>query len=134
MGKLSRDKGARGEREALHLLKRELGQVAENVQRNYLEQSAHGGCDLVGLPPFAIEIKRAKAYSAKWSVQAAEQAARVSDSAIPVVMYRLDRHDWRVEIPGRYLIDELANENEIITMSATAFCTIVRERLSCSGA
>ena len=133
MGKLSRDKGARGEREALHLLKRELGNIAENVQRNYLEQSAHGGCDLVGLPPFAIEIKRAKNYSSKWSLQAAEQAARVSESAIPVVMYRIDRHDWRVEIPGRFLINELKDENEIITMSAPAFCTIVRERLSVGG-
>ncbi len=125
MGSLSRNKGRAGEQECARLLRDNLG---IDVTRNWAEQAAHGGCDLVGINGWAIEVKRAKSYDNKWWLQTVEQANAVS--ANPALLYRLDRRQWTAELRGGDVISELADETDTITMSLNAFCTIVRERTS----
>ena len=122
MGTMSRRKGRAGENECRILLELELG-IA--IQRNWQEQAAHGGVDLIGLPGWAIEVKRAKNYSAAWFEQAVKQAGENT----PVLLYRLDKGKWKAEIRGADVIPELSEETETVTMSLPAFCTIARERL-----
>lgn len=84
-----RDKGKAGEREIATILRNELGVPAT---RNLREQAAVGGSDIIGVPGWAIEVKRQKKYLRSWWTQAAEQAA--SAGLEPVLLYRLDRKPW----------------------------------------
>ena len=91
MGKASRTKGARGEREFLHLLGDELG---ESLTRN-LQQTREGGADCLQVVGWAIEVKRCERLSRpKWWAQAVEQAERAG--AQPMLAYRQNRQPWRV--------------------------------------
>lgn len=98
MGKInSRAKGKSAERELINILKAHLPQYANDLERN-LEQTRNGGHDILGLPGWAIEVKRyAKVTQGDligfWS-QACEQARK--DGGRPALAYRLDRQDWRV--------------------------------------
>lgn len=88
-GRSSRDKGARGEREALRLLGELLGQM---LTRN-LEQTREGGGDCLCVKGWAIEVKRQEQLSRpKWWRQACEQASRVG--AEPMLLYRRSREQW----------------------------------------
>ena len=85
----SRAKGKSGELEIVHLLHRELG---IDCHRNWREQCAVGGSDIIGVPGWAIEVKRQKRYDRGWWTQAALQGARAG--LTPVLLYRLDRKPW----------------------------------------
>ena len=87
----SRTKGRAGEQEVCRILRDELG---IEVHRNWQEQSFHGGVDILGIEGWAIEVKRAKEYRNEWWLQAASQAKK--DKA--VLIYRLDRQDWKARI------------------------------------
>ncbi len=54
-GTHSRNKGKRGEREIVNILKAELGDDLE-IGRNHA-QCDNGGCDIAGRLPFSIEVK-----------------------------------------------------------------------------
>ena len=70
----SRTKGRVAEQEVAGILRDELGL---EIHRNWQQQAAQGGCDLVGVPGWGIEIKRAKELRLnEWWTQTAEQAAR----------------------------------------------------------
>lgn len=86
----SRTKGRAGEQEVARILRDELGLV---VTRNWAQQAAEGGVDLLGVPGWAIEVKRQKAWSNDWWPQAAAQARRTGER--PVLIYRLDRKPWK---------------------------------------
>lgn len=93
MGKASRDKGIRGENEALKALGAELGQL---LYRN-LTQTRHGGADCTLVKGFAIEIKRQERLSRKaWWRQACEQAA--ANQLEPMLLYRRNGESWRAFI------------------------------------
>lgn len=93
MGKESRDKGARAEREILKLLADELGVM---LTRN-LQQTREGGADCIQLKGFAVEVKRQERMSRpKWWMQACEQAHRVG--AEPILFYRRNREPWHALI------------------------------------
>lgn len=103
-----REKGADGEREIATRLNdiidglREIHDLPElpepQVQRNQ-NQTAVGGCDLVGTYEFAIEIKRQENLSLEaWWRQAVTSAGR--RGRIPVVIFRQNRKPWRVMMPG----------------------------------
>ena len=95
MGKLSRDKGASGEREFRRLFSELVGVQVERNLCQTRDGGKHG--DIEPLGNWSIEIKRAaKAEIAKWWLQAGEQAGR---DKIPALAYRVDRHDWRVIVP-----------------------------------
>jgi Holliday junction resolvase len=86
----SRTKGRAGEQEIARTLRDELGL---EVTRNWQQQAAQGGVDIVGVPGWAIEVKRAKQWSNDWWTQATAQAVRTGEN--PVLLYRLDRKPWR---------------------------------------
>lgn len=95
----SRTKGANGEREVAKILREELG---IDVQRNWAEQAARGGADIL-IPGWAIEVKRCKkAMISNWWTQAAIQADYASRH--PLLVYRLDRGKWRAVMSIRHLI------------------------------
>ena len=88
-GSFSRSKGQRGEREICKLLTERLG---FEVKRN-LQQYQDGGCDLVGLDKYAIEIKRQETelINSWW-----QQTKRQAKGRMPVLFYRSNRKPWLV--------------------------------------
>ena len=94
MGRKSRDKGARGEREFRDRL-REMG---INARRTYTAQAAGGGVpDLVTdniRGTITWEVKRTKtAEMSKWLAQVAEQR-KENPGASTVLAFRLDHGEW----------------------------------------
>ena len=120
----SRTKGRAGEQEVARLLRDELGL---EVYCNWQQQAAQGGCDLVGVPGWGIEIKRAKdARVNEWWHQTAEQAAR--DKVRPVLIYRLDRQPWMAMMSLYDLRPDLDDHHQV-TLHLLSWCTLVREEL-----
>lgn len=92
-GKSSRSKGQVGERELHKALSDELGFV---VTRNR-DQAHKGGADGLGVPGFALEIKRTeKLAKPAWWRQATRQAQEVG--AEPLVFFRRSREPWQALI------------------------------------
>ena len=92
MGKASRQKGQRGEREVCQILAEHLG---GEFKRN-LMQPQEGGFDILGLDEYAIEVKfQEKLQIEKWWEQTVEQA----EDRIPVLFFRRSREAWRVVVP-----------------------------------
>jgi|TARA_Y100000310_G_scaffold340615_1_gene437075 Holliday junction resolvase len=122
----SNRKGKVGEREVATILRDELG-IA--VHRNWAEQAARGGVDLIGVPFWAIEIKRAKKYLSDWWTQAASQARILDDK--PVLIYKLDRKQWKAQICYCALVPD-SHLHFKLEMDLPDWCSIVREDL-CLG-
>lgn len=101
----SRDKGKRGEREIIDALQPHVDEVADfagvdrlKLQRNTL-QSDKGGYDIVGLPGFALEVKRVENAipSAVWGWW--EQAVRqAKNGEEPVLLWRVNGGKWHVRV------------------------------------
>ena len=99
MGKASRDKGARGERELFRILTEALG---VEIRRN-LRQYQRADHDQIGLDGYAIEVKRAENLSlGLWWQQALQQA---SNGEVPVLAYRKSRMPWRFRVPLGWACD-----------------------------
>ena len=120
----SRNKGRAGEQEVARTLRDELGL---EVTRNWQQQAAQGGTDIVGVPGWAIEVKRAKQWSNEWWTQAAAQAARTGEK--PVLIYRLDRKPWR----ARCCACVVRLPHFQIEMDFIDWITVVREEISASA-
>lgn len=137
----SRAKGAGGEREFSRVIHQHLG---VELVRN-LEQSRNGGHDLtttgtdpvsLALDAYAIEVKRYMAVTpsmlAVFWEQATQQAARAE--RIPVLAYREDRREWLIVAPLHAINPEIFQPWPGIewtcTMAVSAFCTLVRERVT----
>lgn len=98
----SRSKGKTGEREAITVLQEIIAPVYAYVDkeppvlRRNLSQARAGGFDVVGLDGYAIEVKRASRRAAvdTWWLQTLRQAG----DCAPVLMWRLDRQQWRFRI------------------------------------
>ena len=123
----SRRKGKRGELEVAALLRDLLGR---GVVRN-LTQARDGGHDLLGLPGWSPEVKRAaKPRIIEWWKQATDQA----NGAKPVLLYRVDRRPWRAvvaladAVPG---FEGQARDEVTWTLetSLEGFAALVREGL-----
>lgn len=98
MTAMQRRKGKAGELELARLLREHLG---ADVARN-LEQSRQGGADLLGLPGWAVEVKRAaQARLSEWWLQTCQQAE--STGQRPALFYRLDRQPWRCVVALRHV-------------------------------
>jgi len=102
----ARNKGARGEREAIAILQAVveecLGSEAFVLKRN-LEQTREGGADITGAPLeydlFSFEIKRQEKLELnKWWKQTVTQAD--ATGRIPVLMYKQSRVEWKVIVPA----------------------------------
>lgn len=90
MGKMSRDKGKKGERELAKLL-RDWGY---DTRRGQQYCGADGSADVVGLPRIHIECKRVERLNL-W--QAILQAVRdCPKGKLPAVFHRRNRETWLV--------------------------------------
>ena len=123
MGKMSREKGKRGEREVFGLLSDLLGTV---VKRNI--NARRGDCDSLELPGWACESKRTEAWTDGYWAQAVEQAERVKRR--PVLFWRGNRRPWVAMVD---FVDVAALEvprGHRVEMSLEAFASFVREELA----
>ena len=133
MGKMQRNKGAGGEREAIRVLGEQLGASVETELKRNLQQTRDGGQDLIGLGPWAIEVKRSKIKRmAPWWTQAVEQAG----NGYPAVMYRLDfSREWKVCVhisdlsPYCFADWPKFDISGIVELSVQAFAALFRERM-----
>lgn len=95
----SRSKGKVGEREIAHLIAELTGFPAKRRVRQH-----EGDSDIEGVPGWSVEVKRhakaTKSDIARWWDQAVAQ----SDGGVPVLMYRLDRADWRAVWPASVML------------------------------
>ena len=94
MGAHQRRKGSRGELDAAAAISELTGwEVTRRVRQH------DGDSDLVGIPGWAVEVKRHKTATrgevAGWWAQAVEQAK----GQIPLLIYRKDRDEWRCVWP-----------------------------------
>jgi Holliday junction resolvase len=113
-GLRSRRKGAAGERELIRLLRDELGDI---VSRN-LSQTRDGGRDILGLPGYAVEVKRCEiGRIAAWKRQAVAQAA---DDELAVVAWRQNGRPWVFLVEG----------DEWTSYDLLGFCELVREGIT----
>lgn len=123
---MQRRKGARGELELAGLLREHLG---ADVARN-LMQSREGGADLLGVPGWAIEVKRAvRPRISEWWLQACSQAEMAGQR--PALFYRLDRQPWRVVIALRHVATGFESAPLALRLETDAevFAALVRESL-----
>ena len=90
MGKTSRDKGKRGERE----LAGQLRGYGYDCRRGQQFCGANGDADVVGLPGIHIEVKRTEALRLYDAISQAKADAR--EGEIPAVFHRRNNCKWLV--------------------------------------
>lgn len=88
MGRKSKEKGKRGEREFAKLC-REQGYEARRGQ----QYNGISGEDVVGLPGVHVEVKRTEALRI---YDAMEQAQQDANGKIPIVAHRKNGREWLV--------------------------------------
>lgn len=93
MGKASRDKEKRGERELAGVL-RDYGY---DCRRGQQFCGANGDADVVGLPGIHIECKRVERLDLYGAVGQAVRDAK--EEELPVVMHRKNNCEWLVTMP-----------------------------------
>ena len=104
MGKMSREKGKRGEREVAKIL-REFGYDSKRGVQY------HGGPDspdVVGLPGCHIEVK----YVERLDLQRAYNQSKsdASPEETPIVVHRKNRGDWMVTLAFRDFLEMKKSE------------------------
>lgn len=90
MGKYSRDKGARGERELANILK----SYGYEARRGQQFCGLNGDADVVGLPGVHIEVKRTERFKLYDAMEQAERDAKEDET--PVVVTRKNNQGWIV--------------------------------------
>lgn len=88
MGKMSREKGKRGERE----LAKKLREYGYDCRRGQQFCGANGDADVVGLPGIHIEVKRTERLNIYDAMDQAKRDKRIGE--IPVVMHRKNNCEW----------------------------------------
>ena len=120
-------KGKGGELELVRLLREHLG---ADVARN-LAQARDGGADLLGLPGWAIEVKRAnRPRLAEWWLQTCMQAEVTG--LRPALFYRLDRQPWRCVVALRHVATGFEDAPLVLRLETDVevFAALARESLS----
>jgi negative regulator of genetic competence, sporulation and motility len=92
MGRASREKGKKGERELASLLREYGYESRRGVQYN----GADGSADVVGLPGIHIECKRVERLNIYDAMDQAINDAR--EDEIPAVFHRRNRDYWKVTL------------------------------------
>ena len=88
MGKMSREKGKRGERE----LANKLTEYGYNCRRGQQFCGLNGDADVVGLPGIHIEVKRTERLNLYDAMYQAKRDKKPEE--IPVVMHRRNHCEW----------------------------------------
>lgn len=124
MGRMSREKGKRGEREVFGLLSDLLG-IA--VKRNI--NARMGDCDSLEIPGWACESKRVEQWSEAFWAQAVDQADRVQRR--PVLFFRASRRPWVAMLDlADVAMLEVQRGRYRVEMSLEAFAAFVREEIA----
>jgi hypothetical protein len=132
-GRMSRNKGARGEREVIAEMQAVVDEVCSaagresvKLQRNLL-QAHSGGCDLHGLDWLSLEVKRQENESGlgSWWKQTLKQTGTWQT---PVLVWRRNHQPWRVRMKAKIK----AGPNLVVAtvdMDFPVFLVYFRERL-----
>lgn len=88
MGKMSREKGKRGERE----LAGKLREYGYDCRRGQQFCGANGDADVIGLPGIHLEVKRTERLSIYDAMDQAKHNKKSGE--IPVVMHRKNNCEW----------------------------------------
>jgi Holliday junction resolvase len=99
MSKMSRTKGANGEREVVSIL-RERG---FDAKRSFF-QIAGDREDVTGMPGYAIEVKRTESLSIWAALEQASNAAKATNTT-PLLAFRRNRTEWQVALPLADFLD-----------------------------
>ena len=92
MGKTSRDKGKRGERDLAQELRR-LGCKGARRAQQYC--GSESSADLLGIPGIHVECKRTETLSLYAAYEQAQKDSTGSND-VPVVMHRRNHRPWLV--------------------------------------
>lgn len=92
MGRMSREKGKRGEREFAKLCRAHGFEGARRGQ----QFSGVEGKDVVGLPGFHIEVKRVERLNLGAAMDQAQEDA--AEGEVPIVAHRKNGESWRVTL------------------------------------
>ena len=96
MSGMSRTKGQTGEREIAAIIRDLTGWDVRRKVRQH-----DGDSDLEGVPGWSVEVKRhagaGRADIARWWMQTSAQARKAVK--LPVLLYRVDRDQWRAVWP-----------------------------------
>ena len=125
MGKMARDKGARGEREVIDLLQpivdnayRLAGVAAPQLKRTSSMQADGGGCDVHGIDWLALEVKRCETLQLDaWWRQCLQQA---KPGQMPVLIYRQNSKQWRARL---WLQAAVVHTTVVADLSMADFCS-----------
>jgi len=101
MGRMQRNKGARGERELARELVRVLGVDAGSIYRSVQHCGREGAGDVLGVPGVHIESKRTESLSV---YKAMEQALDDCGRDIPIVCHKRNLQQWLVICELRDLV------------------------------
>lgn len=97
IGKASREKGKRGEREVAQRFK-DAGFKDARRTVQYCGKTGDAA-DVVGVPRLHIEVKRVEREAVrKWIAQAIRDAAAGGEGKIPVVCHRKSGDEWLVTL------------------------------------
>ena len=100
MGKMSRDKGKRGEAEVAHLLQN----YGYDAKRGCQYHGGPDSPDVVGLPGYHIEVKRTERLDLYGAM---EQTKRDAGSDTPVVFHRRNGKEWLVILRAEDWLEDL---------------------------
>lgn len=141
-GKMARNKGQRGEREAIALLQQVVDEVCEKKQvervvlKRNLMQTMEGGCDVAGLEWMSLEVKRVENQSGLngWWAQALRQANfGKPNEKTAVLMYRPNNSQWKVRMRVPIAVERNMRGPKMIRATVTVdiqtFLVYFRERL-----
>ena len=135
-GAHSRRKGRAGEQEVARILRDWLNL---DIHRNWQQQAAQGGSDIIGVDGWAIEVKRRKvcrpADIRDWWHQTRDQAAKVH--AKPALLYREDGYGrgleeldkWRVMISTKDAFRAELPQDHACLITLRCWLQVVREGL-----
>jgi hypothetical protein len=123
MGKMARDKGARGEREVIDLLQpivdiayQAAGLEPPKLKRTSSTQADGGGCDVHGLDWLALEVKRCESVHVDaWWRQCCQQAKQ---GQLPVLLYRQNKRPWMARLIVQIAV---VNTDAVVDMSIVGF-------------
>lgn len=137
-GRMSRNKGARGEREVIAMLQPIVDRVCDHcgkarfeLKRNYSQRFAAKQYDIDGLPWMALEVKRCENLSGLggWWRQC---LAATRDRQTPVLIYRKNNAPWTVRLKVPMRIGDRGSKKSLrgtVTIDIQTFLVYFEERL-----